>query len=375
MNALAKTTDAKGVSYATVNMDQMGAGGMLAPKSLGDVVAFASVMSRADLALPKHLRGNDGACMAVTMQAMRWEMDPFAVANKTYIVNDRLAYEAQLVAAVVHTRAPIEGRPDYVYLGEGPSRQCKVTCKMRGDETREYTSPRFDQITTKNSPLWKSDPDQQLGYFAIRSWARRHTPEVILGVYTPEEVQEFRDVSPQGTGMRARLEARTAVGGFDPEHIETELAEVQEAEFTDPPTDDGLPARDDTPEGMSISSPSSEVEKVDTPFPGDLPPGVKTGAQLLAEQQAERLSDDQGPGEAEQAPPAGQGDFDPLEWAASFNRGIDQLQTVAEVAEAWTKAKQDGLVGRLKAAAPGAAKSLADAVNVRVAELTGGFDG
>ena len=355
MNALTKTSDAKGVSYATVNMDQMGAGGMLAPRSLGDVVAFASVMSRADLALPKHLRGNDGACMAVTMQAMRWEMDPFAVANKTYIVNDRLAYEAQLVAAVVHTRAPIEGRPDYTYLGEGPSRQCKVTCKMRGGEERDYTSPRFDQITTKNSPLWKSDPDQQLGYFAIRSWARRHTPEVILGVYTPEEVSEFKDVTPQGTGMRARLEARTPVGGFDPEHIETELAEVRDAEFHDAPADDGLPVRDDTPEADP-----------DATFPGDL--GLKTGAQLLAEQQA--LSDDQGR-EGPQTPPDGQDDFDPLDWAVSFNRGIAQLETVPEVAAAWNKAKADGLVAKLKAASEPAAKSLADAVNARVAELNG----
>lgn len=234
------------LSYAAVSMESVGAGGALAPKNLGDVVAFAQVMARADIALPKHLRGNDGACMAVSMQAMRWEMDPFAVANKSYSVNDRLAYEAQLIAAVVHTRAPIQGRPNYVYTGQGNSRRCQVTCKMIDGEEREYTSPEFGQITTKNSPLWKSDPDQQLGYFAIRSWARRHTPEVILGVYTPEEAATFsepRDVTPQGTGLRARLEASRSQpqAGFTSSHG----ADGQPVEEIDVILEgDGLPTHD-----------------------------------------------------------------------------------------------------------------------------------
>ena len=95
---------------------------------------------------------------------------------------------------------------------------------------------------------------------------------------------------------------------------------------------------------------------------------MKTGAQLLAEQQA--LSDDQGR-EGPQTPPDGQDDFDPLDWAVSFNRGIAQLETVPEVASAWNKAKADGLVAKLKAASASTAKSLADAVNGRVAELNG----
>ncbi|MBV8594518.1 MAG: recombinase RecT, partial [Caulobacteraceae bacterium] len=203
-----------GPGYASVPMDAAGAGGMLAPNNLGEVVAFAKVMARADLALPKFLRGNDGACLAVAMQAMRWEMDPFAVANKSYSVNDRLAYEAQLVAAVVHTRAPIKRRPTYSFSGEGPTRRCKVEVEMLDGSVQDYESPEFQRIPTKNSPLWKSDPDQQLGYFAIRSWARRHAPEVIMGVYTPDEAETFRDITPEKAGVMARLPGASEGGGF-----------------------------------------------------------------------------------------------------------------------------------------------------------------
>lgn len=205
-----------------------GKGGMLLPGTLSDAVRFAEVMCKADLALPKHLRGNAGACLAITLQALRWEMDPFMVANKTYEVSQRLAYEAQLVAAVVLTRAPIVGRPEYTYTGEAPTRRCKVTIQMKGGQSLEYETPMSKDIKVQNSPLWKADLDQQLGYFAIRSWARRHTPEVLLGVYTPDEAAEMRDITPRKSGIAEALTAgkQGSVGGFSPESVEEALEAV-----------------------------------------------------------------------------------------------------------------------------------------------------
>jgi hypothetical protein len=188
-------------------------GTKIAPQNLGEVVKFAELMSRADIALPKHLRGNAGACMAVALQALEWGMSPFAVASKSYQVNGAIAYEAQLIAAVVNTRSGIKGRLKYTYKGEGGALQCTVTGTLDGEEF-SYTSPRMDQITTKNSPLWKTDPQQQLGYYSARSWARRYTPEVILGVYDRDEAQSFqgpdnaRDVTPSIVGrLKAAQEA------------------------------------------------------------------------------------------------------------------------------------------------------------------------
>lgn len=177
-----------------------GTGGTtLSPDSFGQIVEFAKDMSRAGTAIPKHLRENPGACMAVAMQAFEWGMSPFAVANKSYSVNDRIAYEAQLIAAVVNTRSGITGRLKYSFKGEGGERRCVVTGTIDGD-TLEYTSPKFASITPKNSPLWKSDPDQQHCYYSARAWARRHVPEVILGVYDREEAS-FIDSTGEAIDM------------------------------------------------------------------------------------------------------------------------------------------------------------------------------
>lgn len=243
-------------------------GSKIAPQNLGEVVRFAEVMSRADIALPKHLRGNPGACMAVALQALEWEMSPFAVASKSYAVNGAIAYEAQLIAAVVNTRSGIKGRLKYSYEGEGDSLQCTVTGKLDGEEY-SYTSPRFDHITPKNSPLWKTDPKQQIGYYSARSWARRYTPEVILGVYDRDEAQEFRgpenakDVTP----LQQRLEqAREATQdpqdeqeGFDLDHVSRET----ETRSSDYQSDDTAPnpSSDEGDEPPSTpSSPSTHTE-------------------------------------------------------------------------------------------------------------------
>ncbi|WP_414107306.1 recombinase RecT, partial [Citrobacter freundii] len=47
----------------------------------------------------------------------------------------------------------------------------------------------ISSITTRNSPLWKTAPKQQIAYLAVKYWARLYCPEVILGVYSPDEVE------------------------------------------------------------------------------------------------------------------------------------------------------------------------------------------
>lgn len=244
-------------------------GGGLMPQNFGDIVAFAEVMSRSQHAIPKHLRNVPGACMAVAMQAIRWQMDPFAVAKKTYLVSDQIAYEAGLFAAVVNTLAPIKRRPDYSFSGEGQTRQCTVSVEMKDGSTKIYESPEIGKITTKNSPLWKSDPDQQLGYFAIRSWARRHTPEVILGVYDPDELADAPAVGPDRardvTPLAARLAAnRPAAEGFNPAHVENETSNEIEASAEAEPvaTEDAGPS-EAMDAGTGSPAPASEPAEED----------------------------------------------------------------------------------------------------------------
>ena len=163
----------------------------MAVDSMGQAMEVAKLMSISDCAVPKHLRGNPGACLAVAIQGYEWSINPFAIANKSYEVNDRLVYESALYQAVVTKRAPIKGRMRYTFSGEGETRQCKVTAELSdGSGIVDYESPKFSRIQPKNSPLWKHDPDQQLIYYSVRAFARRHFADVMLGIQTVDEIQD-----------------------------------------------------------------------------------------------------------------------------------------------------------------------------------------
>ncbi|EIW8778241.1 recombinase RecT [Klebsiella pneumoniae] len=178
------------------------AAAIFSPEGMDRLVRFANLMADSKATVPAHLAGKPADCLAVTMQAAQWGMNPFAVAQKTHVVNGTLGYEAQLVNAVVQNSGAIKGRFHYEYRGEGASLECRVGAIIRGEHDITWNEWLcISSITTKNSPLWKTNPKQQFGYLQVKNWARAHTPGAILGVYTPDELQEAaprveRDITP-----------------------------------------------------------------------------------------------------------------------------------------------------------------------------------
>ncbi len=164
---------------------------MLDARAMDSMMRMADLMASGKSTIPAHLKNSPADCMAVCMQAAQWGMNPFAVAQKTHIVNGQLGYEAQLVNAVVQASNAIVGHFHYEFKGSGAANECRVGAIIRGD--KEITWGEWlneNKVTTKNSPLWKTNPRQQLGYLQCKNWARLHTPGAILGVYTPDEMAD-----------------------------------------------------------------------------------------------------------------------------------------------------------------------------------------
>lgn len=190
----------------------------IAPQNMGELIEFAKLMSMSGQCVRPAFRGNPGSCLAVALQAFRCGGDPFAWANKAYIVNDQLAYEAQLIHALVNSSNVLQRRLRPVYEGDGQSRRCRIVGFVKGEtEPLEYDSPTIGSITVKNSPLWKSDPDQQLFYFSSRAWARRHVPEILLGMYASDELETI-DVTPTPAGEGAPAGRMTKLERFETRH-------------------------------------------------------------------------------------------------------------------------------------------------------------
>lgn len=164
---------------------------LMNPAAMQCMSNFATLMASGKVTVPKHLQGSPADCMAIAMQAAQWGMNPYAVAQKTHLVNGVLGYEAQLVNAVLQASGSIIGRFHYEYQGEGAALQCRVGAIPTGETEVVWNEwLKSSDITTKNSPLWKTNPKQQIGYLQVKNWGRMYAPGAILGVYTPDELEE-----------------------------------------------------------------------------------------------------------------------------------------------------------------------------------------
>ncbi|MCP1202294.1 recombinase RecT [Acetobacter oryzoeni] len=152
---------------------------------------LATAMASAKM-VPQHLQGSPGDCLMVIEQAMRWQMSPFAVAQATAVVRGKMCFEGKLVAAAIQTSGILEGRLRYDFEGDGENRKVICSGHIRG-ESKERTVEVTLEGAKTNNEWWTKTPDQMLAYHAARVWARRHAPEVMLGVYSPDEFDEPRN--------------------------------------------------------------------------------------------------------------------------------------------------------------------------------------
>lgn len=246
-----------GDSVPSINNSQELQNLLFNASAMNQLQQLARVMSLSRVTVPAHFQNNEGDCMAVCMQAAQWGMNPFSVAQKTHLSQGgQLGYEAQLVNAVVVNRAPIKGRPKFEFFGdwdkiigrvkEMQSQHGKgkyyvadwkpgdevglgvyVSATLIGEDEPRTLKLLLSQCYPRFSTQWATDPQQQITYAGMKKWARRHCPDVILGVYTTDEIEEFtgneREVGPIASAAQPQQQPASRPIGFISEEQAQEL--------------------------------------------------------------------------------------------------------------------------------------------------------
>lgn len=227
--------------------------------SMEKMLRLAEVMASGKTTIPKHLQGSPGDCMAVITQAMQWNMNCFSVAQKTHLVNGTLGYEAQLVIAVLNNSPLLASRMNFRWadnwaglngkVDQSAEHWCEVSARLRGE-----TEPRVLRVSmaqvggVRNSPNWAADARQQLAYLAGKRWGRLHAPDVILGVYTPDELiygsgdeDEGNGTSPAAPRGIQRKSEKAAVEP-PPFKVDPATGEIEPPKAAEPPAPSPAPA-------------------------------------------------------------------------------------------------------------------------------------
>lgn len=152
------------------------------------------------------------------MQARSWNVDPFAMLQSAYVLHGRLGYEGKLVQAMLQAKLGVNF--DFEYEGQGDNRKIIVTAP-RSDGKLVSIEGTVGKWATKDrggkrKAAWADQPDDMLRYRGVRQWGRAHEPNVMLGVYGDDELDELREdykvtrprVATQSIPQAAMIEGR-----------------------------------------------------------------------------------------------------------------------------------------------------------------------
>ena len=185
---------------------------------------LAAVMSKMGT-MPAHLAGKPADCFRIVVQAAKWRMDPFAVAECTSLVHGRMCFEGKLIAAVLQSMGAIDGRLSYEISGKGQGASIVITGTPKGGKVQTLRGSVSEWATKHNGSPWATQPETMLVYRGTRQWARLFVPEALLGVYTPDEFE------PEGRTVDATIHpaepeaARTATAPAVEKPVEKQAEE------------------------------------------------------------------------------------------------------------------------------------------------------
>lgn len=187
------------------------AGGALSVFANAESFALASRMASAlaqSTVVPKNYQGNVGNCMIAIEMASRIGTSPMMVMQNLYIVNGNPAWSSQWIIAMINSskryktelqfefgRDPADGglsckawAEDYSgHKVEGP----KITMKMANEEG----------WATKSGSKWKTMPEVMIRYRAASFFGRMNCPDMIMGIYSQEEVLDMGAVPADGFAL------------------------------------------------------------------------------------------------------------------------------------------------------------------------------
>lgn len=195
------TTLAKTNGYAHAAPDiQLEIGGLFRSKSMFDQLGRMSNAFAQSTIIPKDYQKSPANCMIALEMSLRIGTSPMMVMQNLYIVNGRPAWSSQFIIAMINNSKKYKTELQYEISGSGDSLQCYAyvidhnDCKIAGP-TIDMKMAKAEGWLDKNGSKWKTMPEVMIRYRSASFFGRLHCPDMIMGIYSADEVIEMPDNS------------------------------------------------------------------------------------------------------------------------------------------------------------------------------------
>ena len=165
-------------------------------------------------------------CLIALNMANRMGYDPLMIMQNLYIIEGRPAWSSQFIIAAINACGKFdplqfeivnEGEKEIEYVNSywenGKKLSNKATVKLENLTCIAWTTDKkgnrlqSDKISMemavkegwyqKNGSKWQTMAGQMLRYRAAAFFGRIYAPEILMGIYSADEVRDFVDVTPE----------------------------------------------------------------------------------------------------------------------------------------------------------------------------------
>ncbi|MGP5332882.1 recombinase RecT [Pseudomonas helleri] len=238
-------------------------------------------------------------CVVALNMAMRMGADPLMVMQNLYVIEGRPSWSSQFIIAAINSCgrfSPLRfeisepGKEETVEFKAVVWKNDKKTEEKRSTKVQhrtcrawvieKETGERLDGPTvsmqmaidegwlTKNGSKWQTMPEIMLRYRAASLFGRLYAPELLMGLQTQEEAQDFIDATPDGAGnyavdvndLRNKEPEAPAIIDDDAETVDTETGEI----VTDSAENASETAESATDQAEDASETAETIQAADT---------------------------------------------------------------------------------------------------------------
>lgn len=184
-------------------------GGMMSifadPHTFAAAMQMADALSKSTI-IPRDYQGNPSNCLIAVEMSSRMNASPMMVMQHLFVVNGRPAWSSQWIVAMINQsrKYKTELQYEFGYAPEDGGLSCyawaidqqghrvegpKITMKMAEAEG----------WLNKNGSKWKTMPQVMIQYRAASFFGRKNCPDMIMGIYSREEVLDMDLDEPAST--------------------------------------------------------------------------------------------------------------------------------------------------------------------------------
>lgn len=146
--------------------------------------------------VPKDFQGNPANCLIAIEQSNRLHMSPFMVMQNLYVIQGRPSWSSKFLIAMINGSGKFDQELQFEEVRDknGKPFSC-LAWTMKDGRRVDGMTVDMDMADAegwlgKNGSKWKTMPQLMLRYRAASFFSSLNCPELTLGIYTQEEIED-----------------------------------------------------------------------------------------------------------------------------------------------------------------------------------------